>query len=115
MSLIGRVALKKVAKGFPVGRLLLAGDVAILAGRHLARLNAAERRRLASLVARSAAPGRGGLGAAERVELAALIAKLEPRLLFGTAVRRLSPVPVPRRLLYGRRGSAARAAAKKRS
>jgi hypothetical protein len=114
MSLIGRVALKKVAKGFPVGRLLLAGDVAILAGCHLARLNASERRRLASLVARSAR-GRGGLGVGERAELAALIVKLEPRLLFGTAIRRLSPVPVPRRLLYGRRGSAARAAAKKRS
>lgn len=114
MSLIGRVALKKVAKGFPVGRLLLAGEVAMLAGRHLARLNASEQRRLASLVARSA-PGRGGLGVRERAELAALIVKLEPRLLFGTAVRRLSPVPVPRRLLYGRRGSAARAAAKKRS
>jgi hypothetical protein len=114
MSLIGRLALKKVAKGFPVGRLLLAGDVAMLAGRHLARLNAGERRRLASLAARSA-PGRDGLDRAERAELQALITKLEPRLLFGTAVRRLSPLPVPRRLLYGRRGSAARAAAKQRS
>jgi hypothetical protein len=114
MSLIGRVALKKVARGFPVGRLLLAGEVAMLAGRHLARLDAAERRRLASLLARSA-PGRDGLNPAERAELEGLIAKLEPRLLFGTAVRRLSPVPVPRRLLYGRRGSAARAAAKQRS
>jgi hypothetical protein len=114
MSMIGRVALKKVAKGFPVGRLLLAGDVAMLAGRHLAHLDATERRRLASLAARSA-PGRGGLDPAERRELDALIAKLEPRLLFGTAVRRLSPVPVPRRLLFGRRGSPARAAAKQRS
>lgn len=114
MSLITRVALKKVAKGFPVGRLLLAGEVAVLAGRHLGRLNAAERRRLASLVARSA-PGRDGLDPGERAERGALIARLEPRLLFGTAVRRLSPVPVPRRVLYGRRGSAARAAAKQRS
>jgi hypothetical protein len=114
MSLIARVGLKKVAKGFPVGRLLLAGDVAMLAGRHLARLDPAERRRFASLAARSA-PGRGPLDPAERKELDGLIAKLEPRLLFGTAVRRLSPVPIPRRLLYGRRGSSARAAAKQRS
>jgi hypothetical protein len=114
MSLLGRVALKKVAKGFPVGRLLLAADVVILAGRHIARLDAAERRRFASLAARSA-PGRGPLDPAERRELMALIAKVEPRLLFGTAIRRLSPVPVPRRLLYGRRGSPARAAAKLRS
>ncbi len=113
MSLIARTALKKAAKGVPVGRLLLAGDVAILAGRHLGRLNGAERRRLATLMRRRGT-GRDPLDPGERAELVALIAKLEPRLLFGTAVRRLSPLPVPRRVLYGRRGSPARVAAKRR-
>jgi hypothetical protein len=33
-----------------------------------------------------------------------LVAKLEPRLLIGEAVERLSPVPLPQRLVYGGRG-----------
>jgi hypothetical protein len=114
MARIGRLALSKAARGFPVGRLLLAGDVAMLAGRHLARLDGSERRRLIRLAGRRA-KGADGLTASERVELAVLLAKLEPRLLFGSAVDRLSPVPVPRRLLYGRRGSTARIAAKLRT
>lgn len=114
MSLILRSAAKKLGKGLPVGRLLLAGDVALLAGRHLGRLDRGELRRLGSLTRRYGA-GRGTLEPDEREELRALIAKVEPRLLFGTAVRRLSPLPVPRRLLYGPRGSAARVAAKQLS
>jgi hypothetical protein len=43
------------------------------------------------------------LTARERTELEALVAKLEPRRLFGDAAGKLSPVPIPRRLLYGRR------------
>jgi hypothetical protein len=46
----------------------------------------------------------------ERRELQWLFARLEPRLFLGTALGRLSPVPLPKRLLYGRRGSVARAA-----
>jgi hypothetical protein len=38
----------------------------------------------------------------EHDELEALIAKLEPRRLFGDAAGKLSPVPIPRRLRYGR-------------
>ena len=114
MSLIARTAAKKLVKGLPVGRLLLLGDVVLLAGRHLGRLDRGELRRLASLTGRFGA-GRGKLEPAEREELHALIAKLEPRLLLGTAVRRLSPLPVPRRVLYGRRGSPARDAAKQLS
>ena len=49
----------------------------------------------------------------EREELAALTAILEPRLFLGSAAKRLSPVPMPKRLLYGPRGSAARSAAAK--
>ncbi len=114
MSLIARTTAKKLGKGLPVGRLLLAGDVALLAGRHLRRLDRDELRRLGSLTRRFGA-GHGTLEPAEREELHVLIAKLEPRLLFGTALRQLSPVPVPRRVLYGRRGSPARVAAKQLS
>jgi hypothetical protein len=99
----------RLSRGVPVARLLLLGEVGLTAWRHLARLERSERGRLISLIARSRArPGR--LTGAERRELARLLARLEPRLFFGTALRRLSPVPVPKRLLYGRPGSAARKA-----
>ena len=39
----------------------------------------------------------------ERDELTDLVAKMEPRLLAGHAVDKLSPVPIPRRLVYGPR------------
>jgi hypothetical protein len=101
--------LKRVSRGVPVARLLLVGEVGLLAWRHLARLERSERMRLLSLLARSRARG-GSLSASERRELAWLLARLQPRLFFGTALRRLSPVPVPKRVLYGPRGSAARKA-----
>ena len=85
----------------PVLKLLSIAEVAMLTREHLARLTPAERRRLVVLVRN----GRGrpsNLGRAERDELHALVAKLEPRLLAGAAVDRLSPVPLPRRLVYGR-------------
>lgn len=101
--------VKRVSRGIPIARLLLAGEVAMIAGRHLGRLDRAQRRRLLALLLR--ARGRPhSLRAGERRELAVLLARLEPRVFFGTAVKRLSPVPLPKRLLYGRRGSAARAA-----
>jgi hypothetical protein len=85
----------------PVLKLLSIAEVAMLAREHLTRLSPAERRRLVVLVRE----GRGrpsNLGPGEREELHALVAKLEPRLLAGAAVDRLSPVPLPRRLVYGR-------------
>ena len=86
----------------PVVALLSAAEVAVLAREHLQRLSPAERRRLVALVK----VGRGRkdrLTARERDELEALVAKLEPRRLFGDAAGKLSPVPIPHRLLYGRR------------
>jgi hypothetical protein len=91
-----------MANAIPLARLLLVGEVALMTGRHLKKLDADERRRLGSLVLGSARK-RGALSAAERIELLRLVAKLEPRLLFGTAVRRVSPVPIPGRILYGKR------------
>jgi hypothetical protein len=85
----------------PVLKLLSIAEVAILARDHLARLTPAERRRLVVLVR----AGRGrpsNLRTAEREELHELVAKLEPRLLAGAAVDRLSPVPLPHRLVHGR-------------
>ncbi len=86
----------------PVVRLLSAAEVAMLARDHYTRLSPAERMRLRHLVT----TGRGRadrLTDRERTELEGLLTKLAPRELFGDAAAKLSPVPLPRRLLYGRR------------
>jgi hypothetical protein len=89
-------------KRVPVVKLLAAAEVALLARDHLARLTPAERRRLFTLV-RTGRGRRRRLDEGEREEMEHLLLKLQPRLLFGGAVDRLSPVPLPGRLLYGRR------------
>ena len=100
--------LKRFAHGFPVVGLFLAAEVALMARGHFVKLNAAQRRRLLALVCQMR--GRpNSLDEAERQELRALIATLEPRLFIGSTVMRLSPVPVPKRLLYGPRGRKAAA------
>jgi hypothetical protein len=93
----------------PVARLLLIAEVLILTRRHLNRLDASQRRRLFLLMIRARGRPRS-LTAGERREFLGLLARLEPRLFLGTALQRLSPVPLPKRLLYGRRGGVARAA-----
>ncbi|HWE15146.1 MAG TPA: hypothetical protein VG365_16600 [Solirubrobacteraceae bacterium] len=86
----------------PVVMLVSAAELALLARDHLMRLTPAERRRMVVLVrAGRGRPSR--LSDAQRRELAALLEKLEARTLLGDAVSRLSPVPLPRRLVYGRR------------
>jgi hypothetical protein len=102
MAAFGASTARRMANAVPLARLLLIGEVALMTGRHLKKLDAEERRRLGSLVLGSARK-RGALSAGERIELLRLVAKLEPRLLFGTAVRRVSPVPIPGRVLYGKR------------
>ena len=106
--------VKRLSRGMPIARLLLVTEVAILAQRHLNKLDRDQRRRLFTLLVRSRGWPRS-LTAAERLEFLYLVARLEPRLLLGTAVRRVSPVPLPKRLLYGRRGSPARAALSRRN
>lgn len=84
----------------PVVKLLSAAELALLAHDHLARLTPDERRRLIALV-RAGRGRRTRLTKSERGELETLLVKLAPRMFMGTAVDRLSPVPLPRRLLYG--------------
>jgi hypothetical protein len=88
----------------PLMRLVSIAEIGMLARDHLARLEPEERRRLIHLV--RVARGRpGSLRARERQELTDLIAKLEPRVLAGAAADRLSPIPLPQRLLRGPRKS----------
>ena len=86
----------------PVFKLLAIGEVVLLARSHLRRLTRDERRRFVALMRE----GRGrpsNLSQRERDELGALVAKAEPRLLAGSIAQKLSPVPLPRRLVEGRR------------
>jgi hypothetical protein len=99
--------VKRLARGVPVVALLSAAEIAKLMGRHVSKLQPEERRRLLALVAK-ARRGTGSLSGSERRELSALVAKLDPRVFVGSAANHFSPVPVPKRLLYGRRGSSAR-------
>ena len=84
----------------PVVKLLSAAELALLARDHVAQLSPHERRRLLVLM-RVGHCRRSRLTSAERDELEDLVAKLRPRLLMGEAINRLSPVPLPRRLVFG--------------
>ncbi len=91
-----------VLKQLLVMRLLMLGEVVLLAREHIERLTPQERRRLVLLV-REGRGRRDNLNPADRDELEALIAKAEPRLFAAAAVDRLSPVPLPKRLLRGKK------------
>ena len=86
----------------PLLKVLAIGEVALLARSHLRKLDPDERRRLIELLR----TGRGrsrNLSAPERDELTRLVAKAEPRLFAGSVADKLSPVPLPRRVVQGRR------------
>lgn len=89
-------------KRVPVLKLLSAAEIALLAHDHVTRLDRHERRRLVELV-RIGRGRRRNLSDAEREELSTLVARIEPRLLAGHALNKLSPLPLPRRLVYGPR------------
>lgn len=100
-SALGRTAehipgLRRV----PVLKVLVLGEIAVLARSHLTMLDANERRRLLELI-RIARGRPARLSARQRRELRSLVAKAEPRLFAGTAIAKLSPVSLPDRLLYG--------------
>ena len=86
----------------PVFKLLAIAEIALLAKNHLSRLTPAERSRLIALIRMGKGRGRN-LPPAERKELAALVAKVEPRLFAGLAADKLSPIPLPKRLVEGSR------------
>jgi hypothetical protein len=93
--------LGRTAKLSPAARALLVADVAWLAARRVAGLEARDRARLGTLLAGALRERR--LAEPERRELAALVAKLEPRAFAGDVAKRVSPLPLPDRLAYGRR------------
>jgi hypothetical protein len=89
-------------KRLPVLKLIAIGEIALLARTHVTKLTGAERRRLIELVRE----GRGRpskLSAADREELGQLVSKAEPRLFAGEVADKLSPVPLPRRVVRGPR------------
>ena len=86
----------------PMMKLLAAGEIALLARSHIAKLDPVERRRFVDLLRK----GRGrstNLSDTEREELSTLVAKAEPRLFAGMAADMLSPIPLPRRVVRGPR------------
>ncbi len=84
----------------PIMKLLAIGEIALLARDHVTRLEPQERRRLIELVRKGRGRARN-LDDGERAELAALVAKVDPRRFAGLAADKLSPVPLPRRLVEG--------------
>lgn len=94
--------LLKTAKVVPLARLLAAAQILMLARTHWHRLDPAERRRVIALVVQGHGRRRN-LSPAERLELSRLIAKADPRLFAGLVAQRFSPVPLPRRVVQGRR------------
>jgi hypothetical protein len=81
-------------------KLLAAAEIAVLARDHIMRLSPQERHRLVELV-RIGRGRRRNLSESEREELAVLVATVEPRLLAGRTLEKLSPLPLPRRLVDG--------------
>jgi hypothetical protein len=94
---VGRVTQRIPAlRRLPVMRLLVLGEVVVLARGHIEQLTPPERRRLVTLV-RDARGRPKTLSSRERDELEALIAKADPKLFAREAAERLSPVPLPKR------------------
>jgi hypothetical protein len=85
----------------PAATLIEIGEIILLAREHLSKLDPQERHRVVELM-RIGRGRRSRLTQAQRDELMALVAKAEPRLFFGLSAEKLSPVPLPRRVVYGR-------------
>jgi hypothetical protein len=82
----------RLLKKMPLFRLLAIGKTALLARRHLRRLDADDRHRLLVLVRK----GRG-MKPRERDELRAILSKLGPREFAYATADAFSPVKLPRR------------------
>jgi hypothetical protein len=83
----------KLMRRVPFFKVLAIGKAALLARRHLRRLEPPERRRLTELLRQA-----HRLSGAERDELRQLVAKLEPRAFAIAAANEISPIRIPRRL-----------------
>ena len=77
-----------------------AAEVVLLARQHILKLEPGERHRVFELLRKTHGRPRN-LTQRERDELAALATKAEPRLFVGLVAKKLSPVPLPKRLLFG--------------
>jgi hypothetical protein len=103
VHILSRVASRVPGlRRIPILRLLAVAEIAMLARDHFERLSPAERRRLVLLLRR----GRGrpsNLSNRDRQELQTLIAKVEPRAFAGEAADKLSPVPLPERVVHGKK------------
>jgi hypothetical protein len=78
----------RALRSLPAARLIVLGELLLLAREHLQKLDPQERRRIVELVRR----GRGrprNLSDRERRELARLVEKAEPREFLGNAVKRV--------------------------
>jgi hypothetical protein len=92
----------RALRNVPVLKLLAVAEIVLLARDHIERLTPGERRRVVELIR----VGRGRpsrLSARDRDELSRLVAKAEPRSFVGEAASKLSPVPLPDRIVHGPR------------
>ena len=87
-----------VLKEIPLVVLVEAAEIVLLAYDHVRKLEPHERRRAFALLRKTR--GRpSNLTQRERTEFARLAAKAEPRLFLGLVAQKLSPVPLPKRLV----------------
>jgi hypothetical protein len=87
----------RLLRRMPFLKLLAVAQTLLLARRHLQRLDAKDRSRLAELVRRGRSMDRS-----EREELRRILSKLEPRAFAVATADAFSPVRLPRRF-SGRR------------
>ena len=83
----------RFVRSIPFFKVLAIAQAALIARRHLKRLDRSERRRLRQIVAHA-----HHLSASEKDELRRLVGKLGPREFAVAAANEFSPVRLPRRL-----------------
>jgi hypothetical protein len=82
------MALGKLALKIPAARLIIVGELLLLANEHLHKLDAQERHRVLELVRRGHGRPRN-LSERDRRELSRLVDKAEPREFVKTAGKRM--------------------------
>jgi hypothetical protein len=88
----------RTVRRLPLFKLIAVAQIALLAHRHLTALSPMERRRMAELARHGVK-----MTPEERGEFRNLVARLEPRAFAAAAADHVSPFPVPKRVLGGRR------------